>query len=162
IMAACAADVKNIALELGGKNPNVVFADADFATAVDYALNAAFFHSGQVCSAGARLIVEEPSRDRFVDALFERASSIRLGRCEDGLLACVRWGSAALREYVVRVLTKHRDEGAVLRCGGSRPDAPALADGFFLEPTIFDRCDRTMSIVREEVFGPVLSVETFN
>ncbi|WP_199037334.1 aldehyde dehydrogenase family protein [Glycomyces salinus] len=161
IMAAAAADVKNIALELGGKNPNVVFADADFETAVDYALNAAFFHSGQVCSAGARLIVEEPVRDRFVDALVERASAIRLGRGQDEGVEVGPLVSQAHRAKVERYIAKAREEGAVLRCGGARPDDPALADGFFLEPTIFDRCDRTMSIVREEVFGPVLSVETF-
>ena len=79
IMAAAAATVKKVALELGGKNPNVVFADADFETAVDFALTAVFLHSGQVCSAGARLIVEDSLHDRFVDEVVRRAERIRLG-----------------------------------------------------------------------------------
>lgn len=75
-MASAAATVKRVALELGGKNPNVIFADADFDTAVDFALTAVFLHSGQVCSAGARLVVEESIHNRFVDAVVERASRI--------------------------------------------------------------------------------------
>src|SRR5690606_39937758 len=79
-----AADsVKKVALELGGKNPNVIFADADFDAALDNALNAAFLHSGQVCSAGARLIVEESIAERFVDELVRRAQKIRLGGPDD-------------------------------------------------------------------------------
>jgi betaine-aldehyde dehydrogenase len=161
IMAACAADVKNVALELGGKNPNVVFDDADFDTALDYALNAVFFHSGQVCSAGARLIVHEAIHDRFVDELAERASRIRLGRGQDDGVEVGPLVSEAHRAKVEAHIATAMDEGAVLRCGGKRPEDPALADGFFLEPTIFDGCHRDMTIVREEVFGPVMSVETF-
>ncbi|THV40838.1 aldehyde dehydrogenase family protein [Glycomyces buryatensis] len=161
IMATCAADVKNVALELGGKNPNVVFDDADFDSAVDYALNAVFFHSGQVCSAGARLIIQENLHDRFVDELARRAARIKLGRGQDEGVEVGPLVSEAHRAKVERYIQTAKDEGALLRCGGKRPDDPALADGFFLEPTIFDRCDRTMTIVREEVFGPVLSVETF-
>src|SRR5947208_13127886 len=79
IAAVAARKVKRVALELGGKNPNVVFADADFATAVDFALTAVFLHSGQVCSAGARLVVEESIHDAFVDAVVAGAERIRLG-----------------------------------------------------------------------------------
>src|SRR3546814_10221553 len=78
-MAAAAGTVKKVALELGGKNPNIVFADADLEVALDFALTAVFLHSGQVCSAGARLVVEESIHDSFVDALVERAGAIRLG-----------------------------------------------------------------------------------
>jgi betaine-aldehyde dehydrogenase len=161
VMAEAAATVKRVALELGGKNPNVVFADADFETAVDMALTAVFVHSGQVCSAGARLLVEESIHDRFVDALVAGAEQIRLGgpfdpQAETGTLI-----SAAHREKVEAYVASGIAEGAVLRCGGHRPDDPALADGFFYRPTILDGCDQSMSVVHEESFGPVLTVETF-
>ncbi|WP_025274242.1 aldehyde dehydrogenase family protein [Haloglycomyces albus] len=161
IMAAAAADVKNIALELGGKNPNVVFADADFETAVDYALNASFFHSGQVCSAGARLIIEESIKDDFISAVADRARKVKLGRGQDEGVEVGPMVSREHREKVENYIQTAIDEGATLVCGGKRPDDPALTDGYFLEPTIFDDCNRDMTIVREEVFGPVLSVETF-
>ncbi|MFF8830504.1 aldehyde dehydrogenase family protein [Streptomyces sp. NPDC015131] len=162
VMRAAADSVKKVALELGGKNPNVVFADAcatdeGFDTAVDQALNAAFIHSGQVCSAGSRLIVEESLRDRFVTELARRAEKIRLGRGTDKGVECGPLVSAQqlarTEEYVASALA----EGAVLRAGGERPEGP----GYFYRPTVLDRCHRTMRVVREEVFGPVLTVETF-
>ncbi|MFG2869806.1 aldehyde dehydrogenase family protein [Streptomyces sp. NPDC048338] len=162
VMRAAADGVKKVALELGGKNPNVVFADActtdeGFDTAVDQALNAAFIHSGQVCSAGSRLIVEESLRERFVAELARRADLIRLGRGTDpgvecGPLVSVRQ-LARTEEYVASALA----EGAVLRAGGRRPEGP----GHFYRPTVLDHCHRGMRVVREEVFGPVLTVETF-
>lgn len=162
VMRAAADSVKKVALELGGKNPNVVFADAcateeGFDTAVDQALNAAFIHSGQVCSAGSRLIVEEPVRERFVAELARRADLIRLGRGTDPGVECgplVSAGQLArTEEYVASALS----EGAVLRAGGERPEGP----GYFYRPTVLDGCHRLMRVVREEVFGPVLTVETF-
>ncbi|MER6994529.1 aldehyde dehydrogenase family protein [Streptomyces sp. NPDC000410] len=162
VMRAAADSVKKVALELGGKNPNVVFADAcatdeGFDTAVDQALNAAFIHSGQVCSAGSRLIVEESVHERFVAALARRADRIRLGRGTDKGVECGPLVSARqlarTEEYVASALA----EGAVLRAGGTRPEGP----GYFYRPTVLDRCHREMRVVREEVFGPVLTVETF-
>ncbi|WP_333736470.1 aldehyde dehydrogenase family protein [Streptomyces sp. IBSBF 2806] len=168
VAQAAAPTVKKVALELGGKNPNVVFADAcatleGFDTAVDQALNAAFIHSGQVCSAGSRLIVEESVRDRFVEELARRAGKIRLGRGTESGVECGPLVSeqqrAKTEEYVASALA----EGAVLRSGGRRPDpAPERPEtGYFYEPTVLDRCHREMRVVREEVFGPVLTVETF-
>jgi betaine-aldehyde dehydrogenase len=161
IMAAAAATVKKVALELGGKNPNVVFADADRETALDYALTAVFLDSGQVCSGGARLIVEESIHDEFVDELVRRAERIRLGgpfddKAETGPLISEQH-LAKVERYVAAGL----EEGAVLRVGGARPDDPALADGWFYLPTILDGCTRDMTVVQEESFGPVLTVETF-
>lgn len=161
IMAAAAATVKRVALELGGKNPNVVFADADLDVALDFALTAVFLHSGQVCSAGARLLVEERIHDSFVDALVERAREIRLGGPFDEKAETGPLTSAAHREKVEAYVARGLAEGAVLRCGGARPDDPALADGFYYLPTVLDRCTGSMSIVQDESFGPVLSVETF-
>jgi betaine-aldehyde dehydrogenase len=161
IMAAASGTVKRVALELGGKNPNVVFADAELESALDMALTAVFLHSGQVCSAGARLVVEEPIRDRFVDELVERARRIRLGgpfdpEAETGPLISEQH-RAKVEAYVAAGLA----EGAQLRCGGRRPDDPSLADGYYYLPTLLDRCDSSMTVVHDESFGPVLTVETF-
>ncbi|MEV6795085.1 aldehyde dehydrogenase family protein [Streptomyces sp. NPDC051320] len=161
IMEAAAPDVKNIALELGGKNPNIVFEDADFAAAVDYALDAAFLHSGQVCSAGSRLIVQDTVHDRFVERLAARAQAIRLGNGLDPQTESGPLSSAGHREKVESYLEIARAEGARLVTGGRRPDDPGLARGYFLLPTIYADCDRSMRIVQEEVFGPVVTVERF-
>jgi betaine-aldehyde dehydrogenase len=161
IMRTAADTVKKIALELGGKNPNIVFADASFEAAVDHALTGVFLHAGQVCSAGTRLIVHADLHDAFVAELVRRAENIRLG---NGLAPDSRSGplvSAEHRAKVERHVAKAVAEGAKLVCGGKRPDDPRLQGGFFYLPTIFDDCRRDMSIVREETFGPILTVETF-
>ena len=161
IAAAAAATVKRVALELGGKNPNVVFADADYETALDFALTAVFLHSGQVCSAGARLVIEESLHDRFVDELVERAEQIVLGGPFDADAQTGPLVSAAHRDKVDAYVRAGVADGAVLRCGGRAPDDPALAEGFYYLPTVLDGCHSGMSVVHEESFGPVLTVETF-
>lgn len=161
IMAAAAPTVKKVALELGGKNPNIVFADADFEAAVDYALMAIFLHSGQVCSAGARLLVQDELHDAFVDELVGRARAIPLGGPFDENARTGPLISAAHREKVEAYVAAGLAEGAVLRCGGARPDDPALQDGFYYLPTVLDDCTPDMSVVRDESFGPVLTVERF-
>jgi betaine-aldehyde dehydrogenase len=161
LMAAAAGTVKRVALELGGKNPNVVFADADLEVALDFALTAVFLHSGQVCSAGARLLVEESIHDEFVDRLVERAAAIRLGGPFDEKAETGPLTSAAHRDKVEAYVARGIAEGAVLRLGGARPDDPTLADGFYYLPTILDGCTTTMSVTQDESFGPVLTVETF-
>jgi betaine-aldehyde dehydrogenase len=162
IMAAAARGVRRVALELGGKNPNIVFADTDFETVVDNALTAAFLHSGQVCSAGARLIVQDSLHDDFVAALAERADRIRLGSGLDPATECGPLVSAAHRQKVERYIAVSLDEGASLLAGGQRPAEPSLEAGFFLRPTVFGGCTRSMTAVREEVFGPVVTVERFS
>ena len=161
IMAAASETVKKVSLELGGKNPNIVFADADLEAALDFALTAVFLHSGQVCSAGARLVVEESVRDEFVDELVRRAGRIRLGGPFDEEAETGPLISAAHREKVEAYVAAGLAEGAELRCGGRRPEDPALADGFYYLPTVLDRCSTGMSVVADESFGPVLTVETF-
>ncbi|WP_188455533.1 betaine-aldehyde dehydrogenase [Virgibacillus oceani] len=161
IMQAASHNVKKIALELGGKNPNIVFADADFETAVDQALNAVFFHAGQVCSAGSRLLVEESIHDEFVDALIERTKQIKLGNGFDENTQSGPMISADHRAKVESYVEIGKEEGAKLAVGGKRPDDPELQNGFFYLPTIFTNCTSDMRIVQEEVFGPVLTVETF-
>jgi betaine-aldehyde dehydrogenase len=161
IMAAASDTVKRVALELGGKNPNVVFADADLEVALDYALTAVFLHSGQVCSAGARLVVEESIHDQFVDALVERAERIQIGGPFDEKAETGPLTSAAHRDKVEAYVAAGIAEGAVLRTGGKRPADPALADGFYFLPTVLDGCTADMSVTQDESFGPVLTVETF-
>lgn len=161
VMAAAAGTVKKVALELGGKNPNIVFADADRVTALDMALTAVFLHSGQVCSAGARLLVEESIHDGFVAELVDRARQIRLGGPFDDKAETGPLISAAHRDKIEAYVAAGIAEGATLRCGGARPDDPALADGFYYLPTVLDDCEPGMSVLQDESFGPVLTVETF-
>ena len=162
IMASAAPTVKKIALELGGKNPNIVFADADRETALDFALTAVFLHSGQVCSAGARLLVESSIHDEFVDELVRRAELIRLGGPFDDKAETGPLISAGHREKVEAYVAAGVAEGARLRTGGARPDDPALSEGFYYLPTILDECTTGMSVVQDESFGPVLTVESFD
>jgi betaine-aldehyde dehydrogenase len=161
IIRASAATVKRVAVELGGKNPNIVFADCDFETVVDNALTAVFLHSGQVCSAGARLIVEEPIADRMVAELAARADAIRVGNGLDPASQTGPLVSAAQRAKIEDFVASARAEGARVLAGGCRPDDPELARGFFYRPTVLDGCHREMRVVREETFGPILTVERF-
>ena len=161
LMATAADTVKKVALELGGKNPNIVFADADLDAALDNALTAVFLHSGQVCSAGARLLVEESIKNDFVAALVARAQQIRLGGPQDPNAEAGPLTSAAHLAKVTAYVDAGLAEGATLLCGGGAPTDPELQNGYYYLPTILDDCTSTMSVVQEESFGPVLTVETF-
>ncbi|WP_156761746.1 aldehyde dehydrogenase family protein [Microbacterium karelineae] len=164
IAAAAAATVKKVALELGGKNPNVIFADADFDAAVDNALNGAFVHSGQVCSAGARIVVEESIAERFVDELVRRAEQIRLGGPFDPEAETGPLISAAHRDKVHAYVEAGIAEGARVRCGGrfaTDDNGEGLGSGIYYLPTIIDQVRRGMSVVVDEAFGPTVTIETF-
>ena len=161
LMHGAAGNMKKIAMELGGKSPNIVFADADFEVAVDNALTAAFTHSGQVCSAGCRAIVEDAIYERFVAEIGRRADAIRLGHGSDDATETGALISEVHRAKVEDFVASAIGEGARLVAGGRRPDEPHLQAGFFYRPTVFADVDPTMRIVREEVFGPVLTVERF-
>jgi betaine-aldehyde dehydrogenase len=167
ILAAAAENVTKVAVELGGKNPHIVFADAaadpeSFSDSVDHVLTGVFLHSGQVCSAGTRLIVEESIADRFVAALVERAKKITIGPGLDPSSETGPLVSEAQRDKIEKYVALGVEEGAELVVGGSRPTDTKLADGSYFLPTIFDKCDRTMKIVRDETFGPILTVERFS
>jgi betaine-aldehyde dehydrogenase len=128
---------------------------------VDFALTAVFLHSGQVCSAGARLVVEDSLHDDFVGEVVRRAERIQLGGpfdldAETGPLI-----SAEHRAKVEQYVSDGIAEGAVLRCGGRRPSDPKLARGYYYLPTVLDECRQGMRVVRDESFGPVLTVERF-
>jgi betaine-aldehyde dehydrogenase len=162
LIVASAGNLKRVALELGGKSPNIVFADADFETAVDNALTAAFVHSGQVCSAGCRLIVEDAIHDRFVEELGRRADRIRVGHGLDPATETGALISETHRAKVERYIAGAVAEGARLVAGGGRPVEADLQSGFYVRPTVFADCRADMTIVREEVFGPVVTVERFS
>lgn len=162
IMRAASGNVKKIALELGGKNPHIIFADADLETAVDQVLNGVFFHAGQICSAGTRLMIEASIHDAFVKKLKNRMNNIRLG---DAFAVGTEMGPLISAEHRTKVEEYVRigiAEGARLELGGARPDAAELQDGFFYLPTLFTRCTNDMRIVQEEIFGPVISTEKFS
>jgi betaine-aldehyde dehydrogenase len=162
LLRGAAGNIKRVSLELGGKSPNIIFADADFETAVDNALTAAFVHSGQVCSAGCRAIVQDEIYDRFVEEIGRRAGRIRLGAGMDPLTETGALISAAHRAKVARYVEIGVAEGARLVAGGAPPTEPALAAGFYYRPTVLADCRRDMTIIREEIFGPVLTVERFS
>ncbi len=162
IMQAASTNVKKVALELGGKNPHIIFADADLDVALDYVLNGVFFHAGQICSAGARVMVASSIHDRFVADLEQRMAAIKVG---NGFAEDTQMGpliSEAHRDKIEQYVALAQQEGATLVLGGKRPDAPALQQGFFYLPTLFTGCRHDMRIVREEVFGPVITVESFD
>ena len=160
IMTAATGNLKKISLELGGKSPNVVFADADFDTAIDYALFGIYANAGQVCSAGSRLLIEESLHDRFVERLVERANNIRVGDGFDGSTEMGPLISKTQMERVQKYIEIGKAEGAKLLCGGVH--APGTSEsGNFIAPTIFTNTTPRMRIVQEEIFGPVLVVQTF-
>jgi aldehyde dehydrogenase (NAD+) len=155
VMSAAATHVARVSLELGGKSPNIVFADADLDAAANGIVAGVYAASGQTCMAGSRLLVAEEVYDELIARVAARAREIRLG---DPLAPATEMGPLAFREHRDRVLAcidAGREEGARVVTGGGRPDGPGLRDGFFVEPTLFADADNRMRIAREEVFGPV-------
>ncbi|MGA2131653.1 MAG: aldehyde dehydrogenase family protein [Bryobacteraceae bacterium] len=147
-----------IQLEMGGKNPTIVLADADFNGAVENTVNAAFFSTGQKCTATSRVIVEDAIYDRFLDALVERTRRLKVG---DGMQAGIDIGPSvdqAQMDTVLRYIEIGRGEAGAPKIGGRRLTEGAFAKGFFVEPTIFADVTPEMTIAREEIFGPVLAV----
>ncbi|MGB4658629.1 MAG: aldehyde dehydrogenase family protein [Mobilitalea sp.] len=160
IMRFAAGNVKKIGLELGGKSPNVIFADADMDGAVEWAMIGIFFNQGEVCSAGSRIIIEKSMKDEFVKKLSTKANAMilgnPLGNPDMGPLV-----SKAHMEQVLKYIEIGKKEGATLICGGERYTEGECAKGYFVRPTIFDDCTRDMTIVKEEIFGPVVTIQTF-
>jgi len=156
--AAASARRLRIQLEMGGKNPTIVLADADFASAVENVANAAFFSTGQKCTATSRVIVEEAIYDRFVDALAERTRNLKVG---NGMEPGVEIGPCvdeAQMNTVLHYIDAGRRECGEPLAGGRRLTGPAYDRGWFVEPTLFAGVDPNATIAREEIFGPVLAV----
>ena len=161
VMQASAEHIARVSLELGGKSPQIVCADADLEAAANGAVSGIFAATGQTCIAGSRLFVHEAVHDELVERLSDRAETIRLG---DPLDEATEMGPVAFSEQLEKVqsyIAVAREEGATLATGGERPTTPELREGFFIEPTIFTGVDNGMRIAREEVFGPVLSAIRF-
>jgi betaine-aldehyde dehydrogenase len=161
IMRSAADTLKKVSLELGGKSPNILFADADFEASVDGALFGLFFNQGEVCSAGSRILVERSIYDDVLDAMVEKARGIRLG---PGLDRATRMGPLVSREQFDRV-RGYQELGkgeAKLALGGGAARGGALDRGLFVEPTIFYDVDNATRIAREEIFGPVAAVIPFD
>ncbi|MFJ7727538.1 aldehyde dehydrogenase family protein [Neobacillus sp. NPDC097160] len=161
IMRNAAGNLKKISLELGGKSPNIIFADADFGAAIDNALLGIFYGSGQVCSAGSRIIVEESIYDQFVKEFVRRAKNIKVG---PGLEEGSEMGaivSEAQLNTILEYIEIGKTEGAALACGGNRITVNGLDKGFFVEPTVFIDVTPEMRIVQEEIFGPVAVIQKF-
>ncbi|MGG2089931.1 aldehyde dehydrogenase family protein [Priestia aryabhattai] len=161
IMRQAAENITKVSLELGGKSPNIIFADADFETAVDYALFGIFAGSGQICAAASRILVEESIAERFIERFAERAQKIKVG---NGMDQEIEMGPLVSEEHMKKVLKYieiGKQEGAHLVCGGDRITSSGLEKGFFVEPTVFSSVTSNMKIVQEEIFGPVVVIQTF-
>ena len=160
IMREAAGTLKRLSLELGGKSPNIVFADADMEAAVKGALTGIFYNKGEVCAAGSRLFLEEKVHDEFMSKLTERVKGLKVG---DPMDKATRMGPVVSKQQMETVLSyieSGKKEGARLVAGGGRANI-GTGKGFFIEPTIFDGVSNKMKIAREEIFGPVLSVIPF-
>jgi aldehyde dehydrogenase (NAD+) len=160
VMKAAADNVVPVTLELGGKSPNIVFADAGFEEAVAGALKAIFSNAGQVCSAGSRLLVQRDLHDRFVQELSRRTARLRIGPgLDDPDLGPII--SEEQFQRVLQHLEVGRKEGARIVIGGEPALTGQLSQGFFVQPTLFDAVHQSMRIAQEEIFGPVLSILPF-
>ncbi len=162
VMANAAATLKHVTLELGGKSPLIVFADADLDNAVSAALMANFYTQGEICSNGSRVFLEEPIHNAFLDKLLARVEKMRIG---DPLDPETHVGALISEEHMNKVLgyiEKGKKAGARVLCGGRRAVDGPLGNGYFVEPTVFSMCSDDMAIVREEIFGPVMAVLTFH
>jgi aldehyde dehydrogenase (NAD+) len=161
VMRAAAGRIAPVTLELGGKSPFIVFADADLAKVVDGVAAGVFYGTGQICDALSRALIHEDIREAFTERFVEAAESYTVG---DPLRPETDMGpltTADQYETVNRYIEVGRSEGANLLTGGEPPDDHALADGWFVSPTVFDDVDPDMRIVNEEIFGPVQTIDTF-
>jgi aminomuconate-semialdehyde/2-hydroxymuconate-6-semialdehyde dehydrogenase len=155
---------KKLSLELGGKNPTIVFADADFERTLPTVVNAAFANQGQICLCGSRIFVEKPIFDDFVEEFIARTQKLRIG---DPLEEETEQGALVSQPHRARVesyLDLARHEGGEIRCGGRRPSglSPRCAEGFFLEPAVITGLDAKCRTNQEEIFGPVATIQPFD
>src|SRR5437660_6586170 len=161
IMRSAADTLKRVTLELGGKSPNIVFADSDIDSAVKGAINGIFYGKGEVCNAGSRLFVESKVQDEFMGKLVERAKKLRPGDPMDPKTRLGAIVSEKQMKHVLGYIDAGKKEGAQLVAGGSRVNVNG-DKGFFIEPTVFGSVNNDMTIAQEEIFGPVLATLTFD
>ena len=161
VMELASTNLSRIALELGGKNPQIVFEDADLEKAAKGILNGIFTNAGQMCWAGSRLLVESGTKQRLISMLVEGAEGMKIG---NGLSPDTAMGplvADSQRQRVARYVDIGTTEGAKLVTGGRQPEDDSLKDGYFYKPTILEDVDQDMKVAQEEIFGPVLTVTTF-
>ena len=161
VYQTAAAGLKKVSLELGGKSPNIVFADCDMENAVKGAISGIFAATGQTCIAGSRLLVQESIHNEFVDKLVAFAKTAQMG---DPMSADTQVGPVTTipqYEKILGYMDVARDDGAECVLGGTKAERPECGDGWFVEPTIYTGVNNSMRIAQEEVFGPVLSVIPF-
>ncbi len=156
VMKLAADTIKKVTLELGGKSPTIILEDADLTLAVDGALFGTFFHVGQVCESGTRCFVPESIYDEFMERVKERVTHIKLGDPMDPETTIGPVISKAQHKTVLRYIETGKKEGAKCSIGGKQPGH--LTKGYYVEPTVFEEVSNDMTIAREEIFGPVLSV----
>jgi acyl-CoA reductase-like NAD-dependent aldehyde dehydrogenase len=162
IAVASAGNLKRVSLELGGKAPNIIFADAPLEDAVAGALFGVFWTQGEICTAGSRILVQRPIFEAFVSRFAERASNLRIGDPLDRATQVGPLVSKAQLERVMGYIEAGRASGARIVAGGGRPSDPTLARGNFVEPTVFVDVRPDMAIAREEIFGPVAVIMPFD
>ncbi|XP_071820200.1 4-trimethylaminobutyraldehyde dehydrogenase-like [Apostichopus japonicus] len=164
VMADCALGIKHVTLELGGKSPLLIFADADMENAVKGAMMANFLTQGEVCCNGTRVFVERSIKDEFVEKLVSKTKGMKIGDpTKDGTMM----GAVISKEHKEKVLNYvqgAKKQGAKVLCGGEsfKPDDPALSGGYYMTPCILDQVEDHMTVAKEEIFGPVLSLFTFD
>jgi len=156
--AAASSNLKRVTLELGGKSPNILFADADVETAAKLAYNALFYNMGQCCCAGSRLFVEEPIYDQVIDVVAQRAKKQRIGDPFDNATTQGPQVSKEQFDKIINYIDSGKRQGAQCVTGGGKVDR----SGFFIQPTVFGNVKDEMAIAQEEIFGPVLSVLKFS
>lgn len=161
IMQLAAPNITRVSLELGGKAPFIVFADCDFERTLSQALLSNFFAQGQMCTAGARLLLEKPSYQKFLDAFVERAARLKLGDPSDPSTEFGSLISQAQLDKVKHYVKLAQEQGAKLILGGQQPKRAEFARGFYFEPTVFTNVQPTMTIACDEIFGPVVGVLEF-
>lgn len=161
VAEAAAKGIKPVTLELGGKSPQLVFADADLEGVVNGVLSGIFLSNGQTCVAGSRLLVERPVHDELVRRLVERGSCLRAGDPMDPETEIAPLANAAHLDKVMGMISAAKAQGANCICGGRRLQVPACPDGLYVAPTIFTGVSTEMALWRDEVFGPVLAVTPF-
>lgn len=162
VMAQCASTLKHLTMELGGKSPLIIFDDADMDTAVESALFANFYTQGEICTNGTRVFVQRPLYEQFIQRMAARTEQLKLGDTLDPTTDMGALIDPGHMETVLEYIRKGKEEGARLVTGGERAMEGHLAQGNFVRPTIFADCTDHMTIVREEIFGPVMSVLPFD
>lgn len=162
VMAEAACSMKRVTLECGGKSANIVLSDADLDIAVDGSLYAIFFHSGQCCTAGSRLLLPKSLKGEFMERLVEKAKQIVVGNPLDKNTDLGPVVSEKQMNRILGFIEKGKAQGAKCLLGGQRAQGDGLDQGFFIEPTVFDDVTPSMTIAQEEIFGPVLAVMTYN